>query len=116
MKILDFRKVENLHIFLWLIKDTCWAAHWVIPGMVMILPTISAAIWLLVRNRTTTSEIVHNAAVLLWITANATWMTGEFFKIETTLKPIALVFFAAGLSTLSVYYIYHFLKTKKENE
>lgn len=96
------RRIENLHILLWLIKDTCWALVWRPLGMIMIVPTISVAFYLLfksVRNRT---EVFHNAAVCLWILANSTWMVGEFYNKDY--RPIAVVFFGVGLLILFVYY------------
>lgn len=41
-----FRKLENLHIVLWLIKDLCWAMLWKPLGLIMIVPTIGAALLL----------------------------------------------------------------------
>ncbi|MFM2190236.1 MAG: hypothetical protein RL491_622, partial [Bacteroidota bacterium] len=28
LKITRIRQYENLHIFLWLVKDTCWIMDW----------------------------------------------------------------------------------------
>lgn len=100
---LDFRKIENLHILLWLLKDICWAADLKWMGTFMILPTISVAIWLTWKLRKSYSELMHNLAVILWIMANATWMIGEFFFDDGT-RPMALVFFALGLMLLFVFY------------
>lgn len=47
---LDFRKIENLHILLWLLKDICWAADLKWLGTFMIIPTISVALWLTWEN------------------------------------------------------------------
>lgn len=100
---LDFRKIENLHILLWLLKDICWVADLKWMGTFMILPTISVAIWLTWKLRKSYSELMHNLAVILWIMANATWMIGEFFFDDGT-RPMALVFFALGLMLLFVFY------------
>jgi hypothetical protein len=87
------RQLENFHIYLWLLKDACWAAHLVIPGILMIIPTLSAAIWILWKSRQIRVEFVHNIAVLCWISANATWMCAEFLNLEPVLKPWILSVF-----------------------
>lgn len=73
----------------------------------MIVPTLVVAIHLTWRSRNNLSDLFHNTAVCLWITANATWMTGEFFYNDS-LRPYAMIFFAAGLMVVSVYYLLHF--------
>ena len=100
---LDFRKIENLHILLWLLKDICWVADLKWLGTCMILPTISVAIWLTWKMRESYSELMHNLAVIAWILANSAWMVGEFFFDDGT-RPIALVFFGLGLTLLFVFY------------
>lgn len=99
----SMREYENLHIVMWLLKDTCWVLDLKIPGLIMIFPTISVAIhitWLYRNNR---SELFHNLAVVAWICANSVWMIGEFF-FNDTLRPIATVFFVLGLLLVSTYY------------
>lgn len=100
---LDFRKIENLHILLWLLKDICWVADLKWMGTFMILPTISVAIWLTWKMRKSYSELMHNLAVIAWILANSAWMIGEFFFDDGT-RPIALIFFGLGLVLLFVFY------------
>lgn len=100
---LDFRKIENLHILLWLLKDICWAADLKWLGTFMIIPTISVAFWLTWKMRKTYSELMHNLAVIAWILANSTWMIGEFF-FDDGIRPLALVFFGSGLIILFVFY------------
>lgn len=99
-----YRRFENLHIYLWLFKDMCWCFDLKTLGMIMIVPTIIGAVtitWLLRRH---VVELVHNLAVCLWILANGTWMFGEFYLNDTT-RPWALVFFVAGISLLTIFYL-----------
>lgn len=98
------RKTENAHIFLWLIKDACWISDWKIPGLIMIVPTISVAIYLTWKLRYDISELAHNLAICCWISANSIWMIGEFYFKDTT-RPIALIFFIIGLMILLIYYL-----------
>lgn len=101
-----YRWLENGHILLWLVKDTCWALEWKIGAFVMILPTVAMAFYLLWRSRGHRADVFHNIAVCLWILANSTWMTGEFIKVE--LRPVAAIFFFIGLMVLAVYYGLYF--------
>lgn len=107
----QYRWVENGHIFLWLIKDTCWALEWRPGGIFMIIPTIGVALFILWKSRSVRAELFHNIAVCLWIMANSVWMIGEFFDLE--FRPFAVGFFVTGLICLLVYYLFYFRKDKK---
>lgn len=99
----DIRKSENFHILLWLLKDLCWVMNFRIAGLIMITPTVGVAIYIAVRTRRTPVEFLHNLAVVCWICANSVWMIGEFFFADGT-RPIAAVFFIAGLLLVGFYY------------
>jgi hypothetical protein len=113
-----FRRVENLHILFWLIKDVCWAMNFKMVGMFMIIPTMAVAMIILYQTRHILSEFIHNLAVVFWIVANCTWMIGEFWGIDENLvgkiglRQMAIVPFAFGLLVLSYYYL--FLAHKKD--
>lgn len=84
---------------------------WRPGGVLMIVPTMSVAIYLLIKSRYNRAELFHNAAVVMWIAANSVWMSGEFFNQE--LRPLAVVFFCIGLSILMIYYIFFFNTDRK---
>jgi hypothetical protein len=109
--ISKYRWIENGHIYLWLIKDTCWAFEFRYGGIFMILPTVSVALYLLWRSRRHTSEFIHNIAVCLWLFANSIWMVGEFFENDT--RHYAIILFAIGLALLTIYYLYTFIARRK---
>lgn len=108
----NIREYENLHIVLWLIKDTCWVMGFKLVGMGMIFPTLLVAIHLAWKSRKNISDLFHNMAVCLWISANATWMTGEFF-FHDGLRPYAMIFFTAGIILVAFYYIVYYPKREK---
>ena len=110
----NIRRYENLHIFLWLIKDTCWVLDAKILGLIIAVPTISVAIHITWLHRKSVAELLHNLAVCFWISANIIWMIGEFFYDDTT-RPIALIFFIAGLSCTGFYYFYYLPFREKAN-
>jgi hypothetical protein len=99
----SFRKFENFHIVLWLIKDFCWIADQKIAGLIMIFPTIFMAIYITYMSRTYPTDFAHNLAVVFWIMANSVWMFGEFFMKDTT-RPYAIVFFVLGIITVAYHY------------
>lgn len=99
----DIRKIENVHVALWLVKDISWCSDWQWLGMLMVVPTLIVATRICWLTRTDAEELVHNLAVVLWISANITWMIGEFFYNDGT-RPLAQVFFAAGAVCLAGYY------------
>jgi hypothetical protein len=116
----NFRRTENMHILLWLLKDICWATNLRIPGLIMIVPTLTVALVITWQTRHMKSELFHNLAVDFWITANCTWMIGEFFKLDEGiwhgygLRQAAIIPFALGLGVLAYYYLV--LYRKQENE
>ena len=110
--ISKYRWIENGHIFLWLIKDTCWAFEFKAGGIFMIIPTVAVALYLLWRSRHALTEFVHNTAVCVWLFANSIWMVGEFFEKDT--RNYAIVLFSIGLFILISYYLYTFLNKKNQ--
>lgn len=102
-----FRKIENLHILFWLLKDACWALNWKYPALFMIVPTLVAAFLITWQTRRLLSEFIHNLSVVFWIVANCTWMIGEFWALDEGrwgLRNMALFPFGMGLLILGVYY------------
>lgn len=107
------RQTENLHILFWLFKDASWAAnvHWL--GISMIIPTLSIAIFLLIKNWSDVNERFHNLAVALWITANSLWMIGEFFGLDEHspyLRSWSLLPFGLGIVFILYYYLFLYKK------
>lgn len=101
----SLRKYENLHITLWLVKDTCWCTDLKTMGVIMIVPTFLAALHITWLSRKNAVELIYNIAVSNWITANGIWMIGEFY-FKDSLRPYSIFFFAIGLFVIGSYYIY----------
>jgi hypothetical protein len=118
-----FRKMENMHVVFWLIKDISWCMIWKPLGIAMIFPTLSIAIWISWKNRQIKSELSHNLAIVFWITANAYWMISEFFGFDENLiwkeftgKHLALIPFITGALILLYYYVVQRPKEIKLNK
>jgi hypothetical protein len=107
-----YRKMENLHIVFWIIKDISWCLGWTFLGIGMIVPTLFVAIFISWRTRHIASELAHNLAVTFWICANSTWMIMEFIERDETIyfnlltgKQLSLIPFAIGSLILLNYYL-----------
>ncbi|MEI6948469.1 hypothetical protein V9K67_14845 [Paraflavisolibacter sp. H34] len=116
----SYRRMENLHILFWLLKDVAWCMIWKPLGIVMIFPTLIIAILIAWRTRDIKSELAHNLAITLWISANSYWMLSEFFHFDEVPvwhglegKHMALVPFVAGLLILAWYYLVQRPKEQK---
>ena len=110
---LRYRKMENLHIVFWLFKDISWCMIWRPLGIAMIFPTLIIAIIIMIRTRQFMSEVCHNIAIVLWISANSYWMISEFLHFDSipligdiTYKQLAIIPFSMGIAILGYYYIW----------
>lgn len=108
-----FRKTENLHIVLWLIKDLAWAMLWKPLGLIMIVPTVGAALLITWQTRNIKSELLHNLAVVFWIIANGYWMITEFFWDDDSLRYYTAIPFTIGLAIIAYYYAGELFAKKK---
>ncbi|MCE3278403.1 MAG: hypothetical protein K0S44_594 [Bacteroidetes bacterium] len=109
------RHYENLHIPLWLLKDTCWMLQWKTFGIVMIFPTIIVAAVITVKCwRQKDDEFWINLATCFWIAANSYWMLCEFSHHEE-IKNYAAIPFIAGMICVTWFYIKRLLLDKKNN-
>lgn len=110
---LKYRKMENMHIVFWLIKDISWCLLWKPLGIMMIFPTFIISLVIAWRTRHVVSELCHNVAISLWILANSYWMVTEFLGFDEmivlgniTYKHLALIPFLSGGLALIFYYLY----------
>jgi hypothetical protein len=108
------RLLENLHLPLWLVKDICWAMMWRPLGLIMIVPTISLAIFFVIRSRKVKQEFYPNLSIACWISANSVWMLDEFYALG--IREFCLVFFSAGLISIIWWLIRYFPKAWKRRE
>ena len=118
---ITYRKMENLHIVFWLFKDIAWCMGWRPLGIIMIIPTIIISIIIAWRTRKIVSELCHNIAITVWISANSFWMCSEFFEVDTyivfgttTVKHLAMIPFITGVLILAFYYLIYKPRHKDE--
>ena len=116
-----YRKMENMHIIFWLLKDVSWCMIWKPLGIAMIFPTLIIAVIIAWRTRELASELAHNLAIIFWITANAYWMISEFFGFDQVQllygiegKYVATIPFSIGVLILAYYYIFQKPKETKQ--
>lgn len=110
---LRYRKMENLHIVFWLFKDVSWCMIWRPLGIAMIFPTLIISLVIAWRTRQYMSELCHNVAITVWITANSYWMISEFVGFDeniifgdVTYKHLTMIPFTIGVVILAYYYLY----------
>lgn len=120
---LRYRKMENLHIVFWLFKDISWCLIWKPLGIAMIFPTLIISILIAWRTRQYVSELCHNLAITVWISANSYWMISEFFGFDSKTvfgtvdyKHLAVIPFCMGVLILGYYYLYFKPKHKGQAE
>lgn len=108
-----YRRMENMHIIFWLLKDVSWCLIWKVLGIAMIFPTLIISIIIAWRTRQFKSELAHNLAITLWITANSYWMISEFWGFDEVIiwrhfeaRHLALIPFILGILVLAYYYIF----------
>lgn len=118
-----YRRMENMHIVFWLFKDISWCMIWKVLGIAMIFPTLIVAIIIAWRTRSMKSELAHNLAIILWITANSYWMVSEFLGFDSihlfnsySGKHLALVPFLIGIAILARYYLFQRRQELKEKQ
>ena len=111
---IKYRRMENLHIVFWIFKDIGWCMGFTLLGITMIIPTLIISIIIAWRTRQIVSELCHNLAITVWISANSFWMCTEFFKVDNvligygfTVKHLAMIPFLIGMLILAYYYIWY---------
>ena len=111
---IKYRRMENLHIVFWIFKDIGWCMGFSLLGITMIVPTIIISIIIAWRTRQIVSELCHNLAITVWISANSFWMCTEFFGVDhvaigygLTVKHLAMIPFLIGMLILAYYYIWY---------
>ena len=119
---IKYRRMENLHIVFWIFKDIGWCMGFTLLGITMIVPTLLISIIIAWRTRTIVSELCHNIAITVWISANSFWMCTEFFGVDhlivygnITMKHLAMIPFVTGILILGYYYLIHKPSHKEEN-
>lgn len=111
-----FRKVENLHILFWLVKDICWCMSFKTVGIIMLIPTLTVAILITWQTRKLKAELFHNLAVTFWISANGYWMIIEFLGKDDTLRIFTVIPFVIGLFFIVTYYVFILPREKKKEK
>jgi len=119
----QYRRMENMHIVFWLLKDISWCLVWKVLGIAMIFPTLTIAIIIAWRTRHLASELAHNVAIAFWISANSLWMISEFMGFDEVIiwqgvtgKHLALIPFIIGALFLLYYYVVQRPKELKTNQ
>ncbi|MES2678865.1 MAG: hypothetical protein V4635_03230 [Bacteroidota bacterium] len=106
-----FKRIENLHIIFWLVKDTCWMLELKWLGAAMMLPTLGLAIYFIYKTFYSI-DLYLNAAIFFWILANSYWMMAEFFN-DGAQKELAILPFSLGIVMVLTLYWKNYQLRKK---
>ena len=114
--VLSIRGSENMHLYLWILKDLAWTQEWYYPSWIFGSLAVLWSLWLLLYalyDRATDEAFVR-MGVLIWIFGNWWWITGEvhdwkypeetpIYDERTTQTGYIL---NAGLCWLAVFYLF----------
>ena len=96
---------------------------WKPLGIAMIFPTLTIAIIIAWRTRHMMSELTHNLAIVLWISANSYWMISEFFHFDgdvvygnISFKLLSVIPFTLGILVLAYYYLWYAPRHKEVSQ
>jgi len=102
------RLLENLHIYLWILKDYAWVQLSNKFGHVASTMTLIWCLFLFITAAYMRyyEEMYMVCGVTLWLAGNYVWMSGEdeFFGTDETNVPIALHIFLAAVVWYGLYY------------
>jgi hypothetical protein len=82
------RGAENVHIYLWILKDLSWTQKWTVCSWIFGLSAISWCLVLVyhaVEDRNY-NEIYMLFGMILWLAANFVWMAGMMLYYLVTFK------------------------------
>lgn len=113
-RLSTIENLTNLHVALWLLKDSAWCSLWRGVGLLFAVPTVILAFVITWKTRKTLSDLIHNGAVCFWICANVVWMIGEFYYQDQT-RWLARGFFGSGLVLLAVYYLWEITRKPEKS-
>lgn len=104
------RKIENLYVVCWLMKDMCWMLAFKYLALFMILPTILLAVYVLVLSKKSMINLSVNISMICWIAANSAWMIHDFYMIIPI--EVSKVLFSTGIVTMLMYIWLVFVQPK----
>lgn len=75
------RPIENVHIYLWILKDLAWTQDWYYPAMIFGILALAwcAVIMYEAYDMRSWYEAYMCIATTLWLAANFVWMAGKIF-------------------------------------
>ncbi|MDP2174328.1 MAG: hypothetical protein Q8K70_00310 [Bacteroidota bacterium] len=103
--------LETIHIPLWLIKDLCWLFTWRIAGIIIAVPTVLVAFYMVYLTKKDKNRLLPNFSIALWILANANWMIAEFYELP--IKNYSAIPFVLGILVFALFF-FNPQSTKKQ--
>jgi hypothetical protein len=82
----SWKQYENVHVLLWLGKDTAWNWEWKLMWLIFSVPTVLIGLDFLHKSLFTKRLMIdhaHYCAQFLWVFSNLVWAYGELFLPES---------------------------------
>jgi len=89
--------IHESHVISWLLKDIFWTMKWSFMATAMVLPTISLAIYIFMKEKESKDS---NLVLLSWLLMNIFWMLHELQNLPYW--PVYIFMFSGILSTFSL--------------
>ena len=72
------RPVENIHIWIWILKDLAWAQDWYYPALIFGILALAwcAVLYYEAFKMRSLYEVYMTTATTIWLAANFVWMSG----------------------------------------
>lgn len=84
------RPIENVHIYIWILKDLAWAQDWYYPAMIFGILALAWCAMIMYEAWEMRSwyEAYMCVATTLWLAANFVWMSGEQLNVAREILSI----------------------------
>lgn len=80
VEFLSVKTAENVHTYLWVLKDLSWTQNWYWSGLIVgaLAMALSSLVCIGSLHSREYAAAWHNFAQLMWLVSNFIWMTGDF--------------------------------------
>jgi hypothetical protein len=89
--------IHEIHVISWLLKDIFWTLKWTWFATWMVLPTITLAIYIFIKDKESRDS---NLVLLSWLFMNIFWMLHELHN--SPYWPVQIFMFFGILSTFNL--------------
>lgn len=103
----SWKHYENVHILLWLGKDTAWNWDWKVMWIIFVIPTVLIGVDFIHKSLFTQRLLIdhaHYCAQFIWVMSNLVWAYGELFLPEVRDGAISFWIFSSDAKKSARWY------------